>query len=188
VNQAESGHGAVMQDTLGTMSLQSHRTSRWQLLGRALKAEAASSTIVSRNVALTTTTPIVRELTSASRRAIASSPVVAPSMPNSRVTGMQKWDARVVDVDGDVVVLELQPPDSGPRLLADFSMELFGDDEARVGDLAYVTVRTVRGAHGYPHRTSAVRLRRVGKWNEGDAATIDARAKDAKEKLEQFFD
>ena len=83
---------------------------------------------------------------------------------------------------------ELVPLDdfSAPlTLVADFQQAQLGADApAREGDVVYVTVREVLGAHGYPSRTSGVRLRRLGNWTEAEIEQQRARAQEVAVTLE----
>lgn len=108
--------------------------------------------------------------------------------PLDRVVGLQKWLARVVSVADDIVELELEADDQGPGLLADFPLELFGEDAPVPGDVAYVTVRTVKGWRGQPSRTVSVRLRRLGLWTERDVANIASVAARESKDLRARFD
>ena len=92
-----------------------------------------------------------------------SSRPVPPS--GFRVSGLETWTGKVVEIEAGGFTAELQPSEQGPRVLADFDRELLSaDDELTLGDVIYVTVRTVRGRGGYNNRTSSVRLRRLGNW------------------------
>lgn len=100
--------------------------------------------------------------------------------PNEfRVSGLLTWTGRVVEVAGDMFTAELVPDQhtpGGPVLGDFFKSEVgAGTDDIGLGDVIYVTKRTVRPANGgLPHQTSAVRLRRLGKWSRADVARFDA--------------
>lgn len=102
-----------------------------------------------------------------------------PVQPTSvRVSGLEKWHGRIVELTDETFTAELVPDVGGRPLQADFDLELLGDSEAGVGDVVYVTSRTVQDPGGYRTRTSAVRLRRVGVWSIEEADEF-ARAADA---------
>ena len=93
------------------------------------------------------------------------------------ISGLQKWTGRVLEVEGTEFSAELIPLDhKGPSVVADFDNDQLdtNDDEPRVGDVFYVTVRTVIGMGGLRSRTSSLRLRRLGKWSEEEVRDIEA--------------
>ena len=111
-----------------------------------------------------------------------------PEVPTIRVAGMEKWEGRVLEVNDDYFTAELIPFDDGAEVIADFSTELLSeDDDIQPGDVVYVTVRTVAGIRG-PNRTSAVRMRRLGRWTEAEVAGQRKRARRRLAKLASRFD
>jgi hypothetical protein len=110
--------------------------------------------------------------------------------PIYRVSGLEKWEGRILEVDDEYFTAELVPEQpSAPTVVADFRRTLLGaDDDIEVGDVVYVTTRTVRGLHGYPTLTSAVRLRRLGMWSQQEAEEIAAAAKMRAQDLADFID
>jgi hypothetical protein len=107
-----------------------------------------------------------------------------------QVTGMDKWEGLILDVDQELMTAELSPLGrSGPSLVADFETCLLGDDAeiATPGDVFYLTVRTVRDARGYPYKTEHLRLRRLGVWNDGDVARIKEQASARLDEIEDLF-
>lgn len=109
-----------------------------------------------------------------------------PPAPSAGITGMEKWEGTVIDVDSDFFSVQLSPLADGSEVTADFPRDLITDDDLQVGDVVYVTVRTVQGIGG-PKRTSAVRLRRLGRWTEAEVAAQNARAKAKLSRLESKF-
>lgn len=109
-----------------------------------------------------------------------------------RISGMQKWEGRILEIDNDTFSAELIPiDDRGPRLVAEFSRKNLGPDDApnaRVGDIVYVTVRTVRAKGMGPAQTSAVRLRRLGQWTSGEVDRIEKLTKQRMASLADLVD
>ena len=72
---------------------------------------------------------------------------------------------------------------------ADFALSQLGEeDQVDVGDVVYVTVRSVAGRSGYPTQTSAIRLRRLGKWTDAEVLELEERADEKLSDLEQFIE
>jgi hypothetical protein len=113
-----------------------------------------------------------------------------PGFPQTyRVSGMQKWDGRIVEIEDGFFTAELSVNGTGPTVLADFDVSQLGPDaDLVVGDVVYVTVRTVAGVSGYPSRTSAIRLRRLGNWTEEEIRQQADRASEKLHAFEQFVD
>lgn len=109
-----------------------------------------------------------------------------------RVSGLSTWTGRVVDIDDDLFTAELVPDAStgGPVVLADFGVTSVGADAdgLTVGDVVYVTSRTVRAPHGGRIETSSIRLRRLGKWTESEVADIQDRAVQLANELADLID
>lgn len=102
-----------------------------------------------------------------------------------RVAGLESWTGRIVELENDVFTAELQPSEGGTRVLADFDKSsLAGEPVVSVGDVIYVTVRTVVARSGHLSRTSSVRLRRVGNWTAADIDRHKTKAADLRRKLE----
>lgn len=101
-----------------------------------------------------------------------------PSSPDAfRVSGLEKWTGRVLDIDDELFTAELVPANGRTTVIADFNRSQIAiDDDVIPGDVIYVTVRTVRGHGGLPNRTSSIRLRRLGNWTAEDIAGQRARA------------
>jgi hypothetical protein len=96
------------------------------------------------------------------------------------VVGLKKWEGRILEVSDDLLTVELTPSDhDGPELVADFDPSLLGPDSssAALGDILYLTTRTVRDASGYPYQTSSLKLRRPGPWAEDELREIQDIAK-----------
>jgi hypothetical protein len=109
-------------------------------------------------------------------------------IPAERITGMQKWDGRILEVDEEYFSAELVPYEEvGEAVIADFPRELLPDEPVYAGDVIYVTVRTIADRGG-PRRTSAVRLRRLGTWTEAEIAENARLAKHDAAELAKYFD
>jgi hypothetical protein len=82
---------------------------------------------------------------------------------------MRKWEGRITHIDDEILTAELVPSEDagGPSLVADFDVSLLESDaeDARVGDLVYVTVRKVHQRGHGTTMTSALRLCRLGRWS-----------------------
>lgn len=109
------------------------------------------------------------------------------------VTGMQKWEGRVLRIDGEVFEAELAPLEhSGPVVHADFDVSQLATEidpkELQPGDMFYVTVRTITEAGGPPTRTSALRLKRVGRWTEDELNRIKQRAARRSREFNKYVD
>ncbi|TDD62006.1 hypothetical protein E1263_05155 [Kribbella antibiotica] len=115
------------------------------------------------------------------RRASAASDVV--------VTGMEKWEGRVISVEDGLFTAELTPLDDtgGPVVHADFNMSKIAPETVEAGDVVYVTVRTVRQRGGLTTTTSAIRLRRLGVWTSEELDGIRARAAKRAESVAKSF-
>lgn len=96
------------------------------------------------------------------------------------ISGFQKWEGRVVEVDSDFFTAELTPLDThgeARALYGDFESRLLQPDHLEVGDVVYITARMVEQGRGVPPaKTLSVRLRRVGNWtaDELSKVTVDA--------------
>jgi hypothetical protein len=113
--------------------------------------------------------------------------LVRPTQRSTRrVREMQKWEGRVLEVDDKIFTAELDPCDhNGIPVIADFDLYLLSEQigEVQVGDLFYLTVRTVLD-RGRPVRTSILRPRLLGKWTADELKKIDSRT----ERLTRFLD
>jgi len=95
------------------------------------------------------------------------------------ILGLQTWEGKVVEVDGDFIAAELTPMNGkGARtiLRTDFrtdSLDL-GDHVLVAGDLFYMTSRKVR-VRGRLSTSYSLQIRRPGNWTEADLAEIRAR-------------
>lgn len=107
------------------------------------------------------------------------------------VSGMEKWEGRILEVDDDFVTVELVPlgGDEGEMVVADFQADLLSNEnDVQPGDVVYVTVRTVAGTKGGPpSRTSAMRLRRLGKWTQSEISAHQERARERMAKMASRF-
>lgn len=116
-------------------------------------------------------------------------PSSSTALSGTRVAGMESWTGYVTAVDDDLFSAELVPGQSGPRVVGDFPLELLGTDDAlAVGDVVYVTVRTVLGPGGAPMRTQAIRRRRLGRWSQEEISSHAARAQALHESLGDLID
>lgn len=113
--------------------------------------------------------------------------VSGPGAPAFTIVGMLKWEGRITDIEDGLLTAELVPLDhDGPTLHADFVLSLLAPDDtvARVGDVVYLTARTVVNPGGYRTHTSTLRLKRTGKWTQSE---LDAIRDKAREKLRSFL-
>jgi hypothetical protein len=109
----------------------------------------------------------------------------------SRITGLDKWEGKVLEVDGEIFTAELYPIDrEGMPITADFDLELLGSDAATIvpGDVFYLSVRTVKVQGTRPTRTENLRLRRLGRITTDEVHAAYVKADALLERLEQLFD
>jgi hypothetical protein len=109
----------------------------------------------------------------------------------AQVTGLDKWEGKVLEIDGDIFTAELYPIDrEGSPITADFDLELLGSDAATIvpGDVFYLSVRTVKAFGMRPTRTENLRLRRLGRVTREEVQAAYAKADALMERLEQLFD
>jgi hypothetical protein len=107
------------------------------------------------------------------------------------VTGLDKWEGKILEMDGDTFTAELYPIGrEGMPITADFSLELLGSDATNVvpGDVFYLSVRTVKGPGRRPARTESLRLRRLGRITPEEVQAVYTKADVLMEHLEQLFD
>ncbi|MEV7508932.1 hypothetical protein AB0O57_13380 [Streptomyces sp. NPDC091201] len=117
-------------------------------------------------------------------------PVIGSYSTPVRVTGLNKWEGLILEVDDELMIAELTPLGHvGPTVVADFETHLLGEDAQIVtpGDVFYLTVRTVRDSTGYPSKTEHLRLRRLGVWTEDDVARLNAQAQARLDEIEDLF-
>lgn len=108
-----------------------------------------------------------------------------------RVTGLDKWEGKILEVHEDTFTAELHLIDhSGMPITADFELSLLGSDaeHATPGDIFYLAVRTVKAPGQRPTRTESLRLRRLGRFSPEEVEAIQARADALLDRLEQLFD
>lgn len=135
-------------------------------------------------------------LESNTRRAVTAEPLrlqpnLAAVPSGAGVLGMEKWQGVVIEVTGDILTAEITSLDHDDSpLQADFDLGLLGPDASTVavGDVLYLTVRTVTDGSGYRTRTSTLRLRRLGKWTEADVRQARTRALDWMGSLAELMD
>ncbi len=141
----------------------------------------------SQSMTLRRARPDVAQAERSGRAAAASARLQVPA---GSITGMEKWNGRIVDLSETFFTADLKPAGAGPKVLADFELSLLGPDAdtATTGDVVYVTVRTVRTPAGLPHRTAAVRLRRMGQWSAEEVAAIKARATELGTELAPYIE
>jgi hypothetical protein len=119
-----------------------------------------------------------------------SPPQIRPVGP-ARITGLDKWEGKVLEVEGNVFTAELYPLDrESVPITADFDLELLGSDAYRIapGDVFYLSVRTVKAFGLRPTRTENLRLRRLGHITPEEVQAAYAKADALMERLEQLFD
>jgi hypothetical protein len=120
-----------------------------------------------------------------------TSPVQAQSFGAPRVTGLDKWEGKVVQIEGEIFTADLYPIDrEDTAITADFDLELLGSDAATLvpGDTFYLWVRTVKAYGQRPTRTENLRLRRLGRITPEEVQKAYIKADSLMERLEQLFD
>jgi hypothetical protein len=118
-------------------------------------------------------------------------PAQAQPTGSRRVTGLDKWEGKILEIDGDTFTAELYPIDrEGMPITADFDLELLGSDIAIAaqGDVFYLAVRTVKAPGMRPIRTENLRLRRLGRITPEEVQAMYVKADALMERLEQLFD
>lgn len=124
-------------------------------------------------------------------KTLASPATTSAVVPDERVIGMEKWEGRVVEIDGDLFTAELVSLDSNSAIVfADFDLDVLTPSDREglsVGDTFYLTVRTISDK-GLRTRTSSVRLRRLGAWAEQDLIRARADAEELRRSVESFFE
>ncbi|WP_157968687.1 hypothetical protein [Streptomyces geranii] len=111
-------------------------------------------------------------------------------MPGT-LTGLNKWEGKILAVDEGFFTAELYPIDrEGISITADFDRELLGSDAASAapGDVFYLSVRKVSSPGKRPTLTESLRLRRLGRITQKDVQDVYAKADALMEHLEQLFD
>jgi hypothetical protein len=109
----------------------------------------------------------------------------------ANITGLDKWEGKVLEVEEDIFTAELYPIDrEGIAITADFELALLGSDAASIvpGDVFYLSVRTVKEYGKRPTRTESLRLRRLGRITPEEVRDAYAKADILLEQLEQLFD
>lgn len=107
------------------------------------------------------------------------------------VTGLDKWEGKILSVDDGLFTAELYPIDrEGIPITADFDLMLLGSDAGNAvpGDVFYLSVRTVKARGARPTRTETLRLRRLGRITQEEVQAMYAKADALMERLEQLFD
>ncbi|WP_132151903.1 hypothetical protein [Kribbella antiqua] len=140
---------------------------------------------------LSTYLDAIRFASGAPLRSLSEGPSQAPPKPaDVVVSGMEKWEGRVVEVEDDYFTAEITPLSSeGSAVYADFSTELLYPEVVVPGDVVYVTVRTVNHGRGYGvSRTSSVRLRRLGVWTTEEVEQIKARGRQRFEDVADYIE
>jgi hypothetical protein len=119
------------------------------------------------------------------------SPHQVQSTSRTRITGLEKWEGKILEVQGKTFTAELYPIESDDMpITADFALELLGSDAPAVapGDVFYLSVRTVKEFGMRPARTENLRLRRLGRITPEEVQMAYAKADALMERLEQLFD
>lgn len=112
---------------------------------------------------------------------------------NVRIVGMSKWTGRIVSVDLEqrLFTAEIRSETAGTAnevLLADFTVDVLGDDEPlEAGDLIYVTSRVVRRKGNLRTTTTSVRRRRLGRWTSEQVETQQTAATARLKQAEEHF-
>jgi hypothetical protein len=102
------------------------------------------------------------------------------------ITGMQKWEGRVLEVDGEIFSAELTPLDTEDDevLISEFRTKALEAGEVGIqpGDLFYVTARPVR-LRGLLVTMYSLQPRRRGNWTVRDVDEIQKRIQSRLEML-----
>ncbi|WP_435057213.1 hypothetical protein [Streptomyces sp. bgisy060] len=113
------------------------------------------------------------------------------SVDPRRVSGLDKWEGKILAVEGDIFTAELYPIDrEGMPITAEFDVDLLGADAADAvpGDTFYLSIRTVKSPGSRPVRTESIRLRRLGRISQEELKSAYAEAEALMERLEQLSD
>lgn len=108
-----------------------------------------------------------------------------------RISGLNKWEGKIIAVDDDLFTAELYPIDrEGMPITAEFDLDLLGSDAADAvpGDTFYLSVRTVKSSGSRPERTESIRLRRLGRITREELQSAHSEAEALMERLEQLSD
>lgn len=115
-----------------------------------------------------------------------------PERKFEAISGLQKWEGRVVEVGESHFTAELLPLDvieESQPLYADFELHLLEPDDVTAGDIVYVTARMVENGRGFsPSKTLTVRLRRIGNWTSDDIERLANEAREAWSQLKDFIE
>jgi len=113
-----------------------------------------------------------------------------PQLPSFRITGLERWEGRIIALDHEMFTAELVPAEPDAlTVYADFQRGLLEPEEdVTVGDIVYVTVRSVVGRTGLREMTSTVRLRRLGIWSDDELAAVQSRARAQAQELAKLTD
>lgn len=102
------------------------------------------------------------------------------------IKGMQKWEGRVTEIDGEVFSAELTPLDADDEtvLVSDFRTKVLeiGESALQTGDRFYLTARPVR-LRGLLVTTYSLQLRKPGNWTVKDISDIRERTRSRLEML-----
>ncbi len=183
-----SESGELLTDTRATLQEDLYRRLMMNDRSQQHVVSSTAAQVLATNADTASSRPRVHDIAHARRRAVNLAARGTAEPPLDRVVGLQKWLGRVVSIADEAVELELDADAEGPSLIADFPLELFGEEAPLPGDVAYLTVRTVRGWRGQPSRTVSVRLRRLGRWTEQEVAEIRSVAARESKDLRARFD
>jgi hypothetical protein len=102
------------------------------------------------------------------------------------IKGMEKWEGRILEIDGDIFTAELTPLDNDDRttLVSEFRTKVLeaGDQDIQPGDLFYMTARPVR-IRGLLTTSYSLQIRRPGNWTAKDLREILDRTRQRLEML-----
>lgn len=136
----------------------------------------------------------VRDMSQVARRLLAQARLWRSQSLRSnvvRLQGMQKWEGRVLCFDDETFTAELAPTHQGPTLEADFDRAVIPDSDLELlseGAIFYMTVRTIGERGGRRTRTSSLRFRRLGAWNEQELLAMKEAASKEVASFDQFVD
>ncbi|WP_156364395.1 hypothetical protein [Curtobacterium sp. Leaf261] len=111
-----------------------------------------------------------------------------PFVPSSyRVDALKSWTGVVRELDREFFVAELEDPSDNSTFMAEFERSQLGfDEDLTLGDVVYVTVRSVNSQFG-PSKTTSIRMRRLGRWTQAELDSIQLAAHRKARELERLL-
>ncbi|KQO62704.1 hypothetical protein ASF23_06985 [Curtobacterium sp. Leaf261] len=91
------------------------------------------------------------------------------------------------ELDREFFVAELEDPSDNSTFMAEFERSQLGfDEDLTLGDVVYVTVRSVNSQFG-PSKTTSIRMRRLGRWTQAELDSIQLAAHRKARELERLL-